>query len=258
MQMIWDAIFTDVPYMIIQSGPIYTLTAQCTSDSWHNTNSSMGIAVILAYCNSNPNLKDSDENCQEFTTHYQHLHFLYVKSDGNDPLKYRGVFHGPFVLQTFTASLAAFQGACKIEGLNDPDKLVVRLYGGLVLAAAAVEQGLEFVVSGIITIEMVQKAKGKVPMLPKQINHVTGKVSNQLTGFNKVTWGTHCKSYMKSAKKLSSTRFNKVVHLAMEFMEVNHCLVDEDDDVIEIKVNEDIHTNIIDISSSSKDEAECK
>ena len=49
-------------------------------------------------------------------------------------------------------------------------------------------------VSGIITIEMVQKAKGKVPMLPKQINHVASKVSNQSTGFNEVTWGTRCKS----------------------------------------------------------------
>jgi hypothetical protein len=25
MQIIWDAIFADVPYMIIQSGPVYTL-----------------------------------------------------------------------------------------------------------------------------------------------------------------------------------------------------------------------------------------
>jgi len=38
-------------------------------------------------------------------------------------------------------------------------------------------------------------------------------------------------------------------------MKVNHHLVDEDDDVIEIDENEDIHTNIIDISSSSEDEA---
>ena len=52
------------------------------------------------------------------------------------------MFHGPFVLQTFTASLAAFQGACKIEGLNDPNQSVVRLYGGLVLAAAAVSIAL--------------------------------------------------------------------------------------------------------------------
>ena len=46
-----------------------------------------GIAVVLAYCNLNPNLKDSDKNRQEFATHYlEHLCFLYAKSDGDDPL----------------------------------------------------------------------------------------------------------------------------------------------------------------------------
>lgn len=104
MQIIWDAIFGDVPYMIIQSGPVYILvsiyffivcisfisisqTGQRTSDSWRNTKGSTGIAVVLAYCNSHPNLKDSDENRQEFATHYlKHLRFLYAKSDGDDPL----------------------------------------------------------------------------------------------------------------------------------------------------------------------------
>jgi hypothetical protein len=104
---------------------------------------------------------------------------------------------------------------------------------------------------------MVQKAKGKIPTLPKQINHATGKVSNQSMGFNEVTWGVHCKSYVKSAKKLTNDRFDKVVSLATEFMKVNHRLVDEDDDIIEIEEDEDIRANIIDISSS-EDEAECK
>jgi len=62
-------------------------TAQRTSDSWRNTTGSTGIAVVLAYCNSNPDLKDSDENRQEFATHYlEHLRFLYTKSDGDNPL----------------------------------------------------------------------------------------------------------------------------------------------------------------------------
>jgi hypothetical protein len=105
---------------------------------------------------------------------------------------------------------------------------------------------------------MVQKAKGKVLMLPKQINQLTGKVSHQLTGFNKVTWGNRCKSYMASAKKLSEARFDEVVRLATEFMKINPHLVDNDNDIIEIEDEEDIRANIIDISSSSKDEAECK
>src|ERR1700683_2168678 len=110
MQQIWDAIFPDVPYMIIQSGPVHALvshyfyslytllhstlqTVQRTSNSWRNTTGSTGIAVTLAYCNSNPDLKDSDDNCQEFAAHYlEHLHLLYKKSDGDDP-KVSTLFH---------------------------------------------------------------------------------------------------------------------------------------------------------------------
>ena len=78
---------------------LYTLlhsmlqTAQRTSDSWRNTVGSMGIAVPLAYCNSNPDLKDSDDNHQEFAAHYlEHLRFLYKTSDG-DNSKVHTLFH---------------------------------------------------------------------------------------------------------------------------------------------------------------------
>jgi hypothetical protein len=46
-----------------------------------------------------------------------------------------------------------------------------------------VERALKLIASGTITIEMVQKAKGRVLTLPKQINQATGKASNQFTGF---------------------------------------------------------------------------
>lgn len=61
-----------------------------------------------------------------------------------------------------------------------------------------------------------------------------------------------------TAKKLSAIWFDEVVRLDTEFMKINHHLINEDDDIIEIEEEEDIHTNIIDISSGSKDEAECK
>ena len=111
--------------------------------------------------------------------------------------------------------------------------------------------------SGVITIEMVKKAKGKVLMLPKQINQSTGKVSHQLMGF-KVTWCKCYKSYMALAKKLSEAQFDQVVRLATEFMKINTCLVDDNDDVIEIGDKEDICTNVINRPSSSEDEAERK
>ena len=46
---------------------------------------STAIAIILAFCDGNPNLKDSDENRQEFAAKYlEQLRFLYQKSDSDD------------------------------------------------------------------------------------------------------------------------------------------------------------------------------
>ena len=101
-------------------------------------------------------MKDSDDNRQEFARYYlDNFRFLYKNSDGDNrkvsitlatsnytitvpPQKYKGAFRGPFVLQTFAACLNAFQGACRIVGLDDPNKPIKKSYGGLALSAAAV------------------------------------------------------------------------------------------------------------------------
>ena len=116
-----------------------------------------------------------------------------------------------------------------------------------------VEHALKLIASGTITIEMVQKAKGRVPMLPKQINQATGKASNQFTGFNEALWGTRCSSYISSAKKLSASRFDEIISLAAEYLKV------EDDDVIEIADDDDddIRANIVDVSSGSEGDIDC-
>jgi hypothetical protein len=58
---------------------------QRVSDSWQNTIGSTAIAVVLAFCNANPNLKNSNEDRQVFASEYlEDLHFLYHKSDGDD------------------------------------------------------------------------------------------------------------------------------------------------------------------------------
>ena len=63
---------------------IYSLsqTVQHLSDSCWNTIGSVAIAIMFAFCNLHPNLKDSDEAHQEFSTFYlEHLHFQYEKSE---------------------------------------------------------------------------------------------------------------------------------------------------------------------------------
>jgi hypothetical protein len=60
----------------------------------------------------------------------------------------------------------------------------------------------------------------------------------------------HCISYVKSAKSLSDSQFNKIIKLGADYMKVSQTV--EDKDVIKIlddKV-EDICANIVDNSSS--------
>lgn len=62
--------------------------------------------------------------------------------------------------------------------------------------------------------------------------------------------GAHCISCIKLTKKLSDSQFDEIIKLAVGYMKVSQIVNDED--VIEIlndKV-EDIHTNIVDDSSS--------
>ena len=60
-------------------------TMQRVSDSWCSTIGSTAIAVVLAFCNANADLKNSDENRQEFAAQYlEHLRFLYHRADGDD------------------------------------------------------------------------------------------------------------------------------------------------------------------------------
>ena len=104
---------------------------------------------------------------------------------------------------------------------------------------------------------MVQKAKGRIPTLPKQLNQATGKVSNQFTVFNEASWGVRCSSYVKSAKKLSASRFDEIITMSAEYMKVSQNI--EDEDIIDIPDDDDddIRANIIDHSSSGEDDSDC-
>jgi hypothetical protein len=108
---------------------------------------------------------------------------------------------------------------------------------------------LKLVASGTLTVAMVKQAKGQLPAIPKQMNQATGKPSN-LTMFSDVLWGAHCISYVKSAKKLSDSRFDEIIKLAADYVKVSQTM--EDEDVIEILDDEveDIRANIVDNSSS--------
>jgi hypothetical protein len=128
-------------------------TVQCIADSWCNIIRSAGVAILLAFCDSQDDLHNSDEECVKFAKYYlKDLHFLYTDTDddnkkvrdpntivvyiSNDSQHWKGVFRGPFILQTFAAHLSTLNGLVKVPGLHDkPSPPAV---GGLGMAAASV------------------------------------------------------------------------------------------------------------------------
>ena len=75
-----------------------------------------------------------------------------------------------------------------------------------------------------ITIATVHAARGKAIPLPQLFNCATGKESTHLTGFNNTAWGGDTHSYAKSARKLETTRFEKILKGAKPFVVIkgNH------------------------------------
>ena len=54
-------------------------------DSWHNVIGSAGVAILLVFCDSQDDLRNSDEKCMEFTKYYlKDLCFLYTNTDDDD------------------------------------------------------------------------------------------------------------------------------------------------------------------------------
>jgi len=126
---------------------------QCIVDSWHNIIRSAGVAILLVFCDSQDNLCNSDEESMEFAKYYlKDLHFLYTGTDdddkkvcdpntiviyiSNDSQHWKGVFHGPFILQTFPAHLSTLNSSVKVPGLYDKPSLPA--VGGLGIATASV------------------------------------------------------------------------------------------------------------------------
>jgi len=69
-----------------------------------------------------------------------------------------------------------------------------------------------------VTIATVRAARGKAIPLPRLFNRSTGKESTRLTGFNDTAWGGDTRSYAKSAHKLETARFEKILKGAKPFI----------------------------------------
>lgn len=88
-----------------------------------------------------------------------------------------------------------------------------------------VERALTLILSGTITISMIQSSTA--PRLPKRLNKATGKESNCKAAFcdtgNEEGWGLATWSFAKSAHSLSDQKFDKIQQLTMKHVKPATC-----------------------------------
>ena len=122
------------------------------------------------------------------------------------------------------------------------------------------ERALTLVSTGTLKISMVQGAGGrrKTVSLPRTLNPLTGKESMQLTGFSDTAWGRESRCYTKSARALSKARFDAIIKDAQAYVRPNRAnKAVEAKDIINID-DDDIRGCLVDGSSDSGSDKECK
>jgi hypothetical protein len=178
--------------------------------------------------------------------------------------KWKGLFRGPLVLQTFAAHLVAIEGSQKISGLHIPELPFQGPIGALGLAAAAVsgvdcaceialtagqvERALTLIATGTLTVEIARAGRGKA--IPKTPNLSTGKDSTRQTGFSDGTWGDATRGYARSARKLVKAKCDVVMKDAQGFVKTKARNKSMTEGMEVINVDEDQRACLVYISES--------
>ena len=91
-----------------------------------------------------------------------------------------------------------------------------------------VKHALTLVRDGVITIETINEAHGKCPILPKSINFNTRKQTSVAIAFNDDGWGKVSSSFTKSAMRIAQSikQFEKIERAAKEFSKTSTQLMD--------------------------------
>jgi hypothetical protein len=101
LQIIWDAIFPEIDYAVTATSAVYLLVSgswnistlltffwqilQRLADSWRCAIGSTALSVLIAFFESQDQLRNSNENCAEWSEYaLDKLRFCYKKADGDD------------------------------------------------------------------------------------------------------------------------------------------------------------------------------
>ncbi|KAG1814225.1 hypothetical protein EV424DRAFT_1541525 [Suillus variegatus] len=112
LQLIWDAVYKGVPYMVTTDGPVIAMALQQLSE-WRNSISTTTLVVFATFLRSQPDL-ETDEDHQQFSVCLLIKSvFLYgtIKEDGS---KHMEPFQSDLIMQVLVQHHCAISGALAI------------------------------------------------------------------------------------------------------------------------------------------------
>lgn len=97
-----------------------------------------------------------------------------------------------------------------------------------------VERALTLIATGTLTLDVIEKSTNRPAVaLPKTFNHPIvdnemedvkgkGKARDSSTAFSEAMWGAQTRSYARTVKALSESKYDEIVRLSMVFVSAHH------------------------------------
>ncbi|KAF7982132.1 hypothetical protein HWV62_29865 [Athelia sp. TMB] len=149
---------------ITPSSVPFRLALQRLSDSWRTIIGSAAIAALTAFFDSNPKF-NSDQRRMKFARRlYEFQRYLYKHAEGEDKNRFKGLFHGSFVISTFAAHLNIVSGSQEVLELYAPQGIttkegIPKARGALALCGVAVMRAVALYATGGITLSSLKDEK---------------------------------------------------------------------------------------------------
>ncbi|KAF7985441.1 hypothetical protein HWV62_5177 [Athelia sp. TMB] len=214
---------------ITPSSAPFRLTHQRLADAWRTILGSAAIAALTAFFDSNSKF-NSDKRRRKFALNlYEKQRYLFQTAEGDNKKRFKGLFHGSFVIQTFAAHLNVISGSQEVlelyadAGVTHKDQ-IPRARGALALCAAAVMRAVALYATDGSTLSSLKDAKGVANnrlsfpsiILPISDTEIRDKTKRS-SAFSAMSWEEPTAYFFKACKTLSDENMDSIIKEAKEY-----------------------------------------
>ncbi|KZP16262.1 hypothetical protein FIBSPDRAFT_958137 [Athelia psychrophila] len=212
--------------------------SQRLMDQFRGPMGSAGVAIVLAYLASRPELRESDEDrvehCKLMLDDYR---FIYEDTNARAQSRWRRPFQSGLIIQCFSSYLSAIKNVPWLLGMypNSEDTSTPRPQPrpALALATAAVERALQYVAEGRITLATMEEENPKEGkyLITADVNPITKKRAAPSVAFSDELWGSDVRDYLVTIEGLRQSSMDKIIAEARKFARLTRTHEENDEPV---------------------------